>query len=239
MAAAGTTGALLFTKSRGGYLGLLVALAVLATPLFRVRGSRRRMIVALAIAAAGVGSLSALVPALRSFERDQWSRAASTFDVEGDPSGLMHLDTWNVGLHIALDHPLTGAGQEMYPELFPGYRDALLSSARARAFSPYRVESPHNVFLPTADGAGFPALALYLGAIAFVIVAVRRALEGRSNAEGALLVALVAVVAGHLVTDAFMTADVTSTWLFWLVLGAGAAVAQRAMDGWDLETGTW
>ena len=39
---------------------------------------------------------------------------------------------------------------------------------------------------------------------------------------------MLAAVAGHLVTDAFMTADVTGTWLFWVLMGAGLGVAAGA-----------
>ena len=40
------------------------------------------------------------------------------------------------------------------------------------------------------------------------------------STQGALLIALLAAIVGHLVTDASMTAEVTSAWLFWVLLGA-------------------
>ena len=36
---------------------------------------------------------------------------------------------------------------------------------------------------------------------------------------------ILAALAGHLVTDAFMTADLVTSWLQWTLMGAGLAVA--------------
>jgi hypothetical protein len=48
-----------------------------------------------------------------------------------------------------------------------------------------------------------------------------------------LLVAVLAALAGHLVTDSFMTAEVTGTWLFWLLLGATLGVLPAIESGAD------
>jgi hypothetical protein len=42
-----------------------------------------------------------------------------------------------------------------------------------------------------------------------------------------MLVALLAAMVGHLVTDAAMTAEVTSTWLFWVLMGATLGVTRN------------
>jgi membrane-bound metal-dependent hydrolase YbcI (DUF457 family) len=80
-----------------------------------------------------------------------------------------------------------------------------------------------------AAGAGIPALVAYLtllGAIAVVLVrAARRDPDPRRRWWFA---ALATALAAHLVTDAFMTADLLTTWLFWVLMGAGVAAALRS-----------
>ena len=86
-----------------------------------------------------------------------------------------------------------------------------------------------------ASGAGFPALAAYVAVIAGFFYLVVRALKAtRRKWRRIALVAVLAAVAGHLVTDTFMTAEVTSSWLFWILLGAGLGIArasQKEQDG--------
>ena len=105
----------------------------------------------------------------------------------------------------------------------------MLPADRASALDAYRVESPHNVYLAIAAGSGFPALLAYVGIVVGFAVAVARAAR-RASTRGLrlALVAILAASAGHLVTDAFITADVTSTWLFWVLMGAGFGVISGA-----------
>ncbi len=227
--------ALAFTLSRGGYAGFVVAAFIVAVPLIRsLRLRPRSVLYALIPCLAAVVVVASLVQPVRATATEVWSRAFSSADSE-DSSVRMHLDMWVVGAHIALDNPVLGTGQETYPELFPRYRDAVLEPSRASAFMPFRPESPHNVYLAIAAGAGFPALAAYVAVLAgFFYLAVRALKATRSEWRRIALVALLAAVAGHLVTDAFMTAEVTSSRLFWILIGAGlglAGASQRERDG--------
>ena len=227
--------ALAFTLSRGGYAGFVVAGSIMVIPLIRnLRLSPRSVLYGLIPCLAAAVVVVSLVPPDGATATEIWSRAGSGTDLE-DSSVQMHLDMWAVGTHIALDNPVLGTGQETYPELFPRYRDAVLEPSRASAFMPFRPESPHNVYLAIAAGAGFPALAAYVAVLAgFFYLAVRALKATRSEWRRIALVALLAAVAGHLVTDAFMTAEVTSSRLFWILIGAGlglAGASQRERDG--------
>ncbi len=227
--------ALAFTLSRGGYAGFFVAAAIMAIPLIRsLRLSPRSLLCGLMLCLAAAAVVVSLVQPVRDTATQVWSRAVSSTDLE-DSSVRMHLDMWAVGAHVALDNPVLGAGQETYPELFPRYRDAVLEPSRASAFMPFRPESPHNVYIAIAAGSGFPALAAYVSVLAGFFYLVVRALKAtRSEWRRIALVALLAAAAGHLVTDAFMTAEVTSSWLFWILMGAGLGVAgasQGERDG--------
>ena len=123
--------------------------------------------------------------------------------------------------------------------MIPRYADDLSARSR-RQLAKHRVESPHNVYLAIAAGMGFPALACYLALIALIIASVlREARRSRDRSTRVLLVMLLAALAGHLVTDAFMTADLVASWLQWILLGAGLGVAAHlARQRTDAEGST-
>src|SRR5205823_5164104 len=98
-----------------------------------------------------------------------------------EPSIAEHVAFVRVGLQIAVENPLFGVGPELYPEVFPRYRDQVLPPSQAAALAPFRVESPHDVPLAIADGAGLPALAAYL---AIILLALRSGIRRWSNASG-------------------------------------------------------
>jgi len=209
--------ALVFTASRGGFIAAAVGVIIFVT--LGPRPSRREV----ETAAAGVLVLVALVIAvspLRTEVTSAWDRALSTFD-SSDESRRFHVDGWNVTLAMVVDHPLVGVGHERFPVEFPAYRDRELSDEAIARFAPYRLESPHNVPLAIAVGAGLPALALYLS-----LVAVTFAAWIRHPLERTLQAAIVAVVASHLVADMFVTADLSSASVFWVLLGAMVSVVQ-------------
>jgi O-antigen ligase len=112
--------------------------------------------------------------------------------------------------------------------MFDGYRDRILAPDRAALLSRFRPESPHNVYVATAAGAGVPALVAYLAVIglsgAGMVVAMR---SGATPGARIFAAACLAAAAGHLVTDTFVTAETTSSVLFWTVLGAGLAAGRR------------
>ena len=224
--------ALFLTFSRAGYLAFAVALTILALGMRdRLRTSGRRVLFGLAaVLVAGLALVAFAQPA-RTAIADSWRRVVSSSDA-GDASLRFHLDAWNVATRIAADHPILGTGQETFPDVFPRYSHIVLPPDRASALDAFRVESPHNVYLAIAAGSGIPALLAYIGIVAGFAVAVARAARRASTRAVRLaLVAILAASAGHLVTDAFMTADVTSTWLFWVLMGAGFGVLSAEVAG--------
>jgi O-antigen ligase len=225
-------GALAFTSSRGGYLGLVVSLAILATGAAphglwgRARESLRRAVNLLVILLAATVILVAVLPGARTAAAGLWRGVASVGDILQEKSARRHLETWLVAVHITLDHPLFGAGPDTYAVLFPRYKEVVLPRHRARVFAPYRVESPHDVYLAIAAGAGLPALAAYGILVGAVASALLRAARRAEREKQVALFGLLAAMGGHVVTDSFMTADLTGSWLFWLLMGAGLAFAR-------------
>jgi O-antigen ligase len=229
--------ALFFTQSRGGGVGLVVALAILggmAVPAGSWTRLRRYLVSAGAVAAIVVAAsvvLSLFLPVVRSAGGALWRGANAAVDVFQDRSAQRHLSQWLVGIHIVVDHPLFGAGQDTYALLFPEYKEQVLPPERARAFDPYRVESPHNVYIAIAGGAGIPALAAYGVLVGTVLFTVVRAIRRETDRHTYLaLSGILGALGGHLVTDLFMTADLTGSWMFWLLMGAGLGFTRRRMS---------
>jgi len=229
-AVAAMMAALAFTRSRGGYLGLALAASVIICAQWqRIAqrwGSTRTyagaaiavMVAVVAVAAPLRGSISAL-----------WHRPPRVGAVNDEVSVQDHLDIWRVAVEIIKREPLIGTGPETFPDQFSRYSPAALPPEAVQYFDQFRVESPHNQVMAVASGAGIPAMAAYVA----LLVGVARTLWGRGRraADQVTRVAVTAIIAagaGHLVTDSFMTADITGSWLFWTLTGAGlAAVARR------------
>lgn len=225
MALAAMILAIMLTGSRGGYLGLVAALAVLATMVRWTCGGRRQTLIALAVLVGCLAAFTAIRP-LRQTVDDSWRRALSSTDVRSDVSIRDRLDFWRVAGRVIGDHPLVGTGQETFPDQFPRYSQTALSAARAEELNRYRVESPHDVPLTIAATTGLPSLVAYgvfLGAAALHLA--RRARHSAERRVRILLAGALAGVVGHTVTGLFMTVELTGAWLSWVVLGAALGLA--------------
>ena len=218
---------LLLTMSRGGYLAL--AVAAVTTVMLAIRHIPRQVIGRAAIGGLVAVVLLAAIPVTRPVVTDVVDRASS---IAGpvDSSNDKRLDLWRVGVAIAGDHPWFGAGHESYPDLFDEYALETLDEDGLRALAPYRPESPHSVYIATAVNAGWPALLLYGALIGWALLEAGRRFRVDANPlAGAVFFALVA----HVVTDAFVTAETATSWLFWLLIGwlaATGATAQASND---------
>jgi O-antigen ligase len=208
--------AICLTFSRVGYVALVLVLIILLLPLAR-RLSRSEIILGgIAAALLIAAGLSGLLPDVAGRVGD---RGASIADL-GDVSTQKHFGMWLVAGRITLNNPLVGTGQETYPEMFTRYRADDLPGFGA---APARPESPHNNYLAISSSAGIPALGLYLALIGGVLLLLYR--RRNSLANRIVLSALAAMFAGHMLTDAFMTAEIAGTWLFWLLMGVSVAMA--------------
>jgi len=222
--------AIVGTSSRGAFIGVaVVALSMVVGALvWRPPTQLRWAWLAGAALVVGVG-VAAYAP-VRSEVTGAVDRLSTALDPQDD-SRRFHLDSWRVTLVMIGDHPLLGIGHERFPEEFPAYRNRVLDAEGVARFAPYRLESPHSGPLAIAVGAGIPALVLYL-AVIFGSLATLGASGWHSGAK----VALTGAVAGHLVTSLFVTADLTSSSMFWMLLGVAASSTSqpswsRSADG--------
>ncbi|MDW3221210.1 MAG: O-antigen ligase family protein [Acidimicrobiales bacterium] len=222
--------ALGLTLSRGAYLALVIATLMLGLFVLLHRGWRWQGAAAVAIAATMAAGIAAvLLPGVddvssrvidRATHEDEWSTG----------SIRNHLDLWIVAGHIIADQPIVGTGPDTYPVVFGDHRDDVLSESSARRLRVFRVESPHNIVLATAQGSGIPAAFAQLVALgAAVALAVRRGLGGAD--APVIWFALATALVGGFAASMFITADFTTTWLTWLLLGAVSGVAARSALG--------
>jgi O-antigen ligase len=217
------------TLSRASWLGL-VASFVAGTVLlgaYRLRGVRSSFGTGLrALVAIGILVL-VLVFGIRWLPTISLSaiadRASSAVDLDAFDI-QQHISLWRVATAIVIDHPLIGTGPDTYAIVFPEYRDQVLEPAYAEYLSRFRPESPHNVYLAYASGAGLFALAAYIVFVLSSLAVIVRTLWRTKPLSVPLLGVLVGLV-GHTVTDAFMTMDVVGSWLFWGLAGAAVTVA--------------
>ena len=148
---------ILFTYSRGAFLGLLTILAVL------IWRSPWRIRFATAIL------LMALVGAPLAPER-LWQRLESIGQQESaetrDTSTVGRLEAWETGWKIALSRPFTGAG----------FRALHNQELWLIHFGPnfYKVFDAHSVYFEVLSEHGFVGIGLYLGALFSALLALRR-----------------------------------------------------------------
>jgi len=96
----------------------------------------------------------------------------------------------------------------------------------AKKLARFRAESPHNVYLAIASGAGFPALAAFVVLIGSCLALGVRAVRGSTAAVRVALAGLFGALTVHLVTIFFMTAEPATFALFWILLGAMAGLGR-------------
>lgn len=217
--------ALVLTFSRGGYVAFtagVVVVALVIVPGVGRSGFRRVSRPVLAGMAAAV-----LIVGVVAFTwqpaNDLMSRvAARTMSIANPTEGSnrIHLELWTIGLNIAIDHPVLGTGPDTFALVFPEYRDVVLPPDRAEFMARFRPESPHNVYLSIASGAGFPALAAFIILVASCLwLGIRAAVRTLVMPKRLALAGLMGALTVHLTTIVFMTAEPATFAIMWILLG--------------------
>ncbi len=203
LAGAAAVGATVLTHSRGGALGL--ALAVL---LWAATGPR--LVRALALAAAVGAAVALFAPA--SF----WERTETLADYGEDASAQGRVWAWEVTAALSRDRPLTGAGAGAFRAAWGTYAPPQARGAPLVA---------HNVFLAEIGELGLVGFFLWLVFVSRSIAGAARAL--RDATLGPLARGIFSGFAGFLLCS--MTSGyVLSAHLFFLA--ALAASCEVALD---------
>lgn len=222
--------AVLMTYSRGAMVSLIVV-----SPLFVLRSRRRWQATAFALL------LLAMVPILAGKEIRQRFFTLSAY--QSDSSANSRFESWKAAVAIANIHPITGAG----------IRNSNLFSHEFGADVQGR--TIHSQYLQTLADSGYPALAIYLVALASVFSSLRRTrrrLKGRDDADSKLARSMAAGIEGGLlvfcVGALFLSLEVFELPYLLMLMGAqlgvltqdsaapAAAVAAPAVAS---RPGTW
>lgn len=204
---------LLLCNSRGAFLGLIAAGAIIAV--LSPRRVRPKILKGLVFASI---ALVILLRDPRIFERFMTTFAGSE---ERDGAVVTRQIIWSAALLQIQDHPL-GAGGESFSTVYG-----------ARYLPRVGYDSPgravHNGFLNEICNWGFQGLLLRLAFFAAAFLGARRAGRRASREgddDGAVLAAcLISAIAGHLCTSMFGD-YLDDEWGFWLI---GLTVAQNAV----------
>lgn len=227
---------LLFTYSRGAWVGLVAGAALLAPLLaferaslrlrmssgFRQRKALRAaapyVVGAVAVVAVLTGTLALLPGGRRAY-----ARMASSANPH-DASISAHTGLWWTAMKMIRDRPLAGGGPESFSTLFAAYRTP---DQPEFGTSNVRPESSHNYFIDQAVGLGIPGLVIFVALIGGTAVVGLRATRGNVRARW-YAIALWAGIGGYFATVFFSYGEAMTGWLPWLLMGALLGVAVGA-----------
>ncbi len=211
--------AFVLTQSRGGIVGLAVAL--LGAIAFAGRARPRMLALVFVLVAAGLGYYLAYKPA-HVFEAGRRGGLSAT------SSG--RIDEWAVALRVVEGHPLGGVGLGNYEVVEPSYATQTLNLNFVHYIVNFR-QVVHNTYLQMAAEVGFVGLFLFLAILVLPLRLAGRALARLDQGLGELEFharGLAAGAIGMFAAYIFLTAEYEKQ--LWLVLGLLASVPALLRD---------
>ena len=209
----------IFTYSRGGFLGLVVVLAIML-----MRHPPRPLAVAITVAVA--------VPLLQFVPQDYVDRIRTLTDalpfaggeVSEDSSLRGRLSESTAGWMMFSDHPLFGVGLNNYPVYYQQYSRQLGLDQRREA------RSPHSLYLQIAAEMGWVGLCAFGFVLWVMFRRLRRAYLAFSRAQrpetAGMVMALCIGLIGYLTAALFLHAAYPR--FFWLLVGIALTLPQVA-----------
>ncbi len=222
--------ALLLTGSRGGLVGVAIALVgalILGGPL-------RKHVVVMLVVAVGIG-----VAYYGFVANTEAQNRVASFTAEG---GTGRLDLWTVSASVVADRPLLGVGAGNFPIVEPSYAIDAINLSEVR----FIVDTPkvaHNTFLELQAELGVPGLIAFLLVVGAALVGAVRAITAAvelGDRELEYLARGITVgLVGFLATATFGSFQYHKQ--LWLLLGLAAAlpfVVSQAGQGRQLTAGS-
>lgn len=191
--------------SRGGFLGLVTACALLA---WRTKNRIRNLGLIMIL----VLPLSLLLP-VSPLQRFLHPSIAETGSEEA------HQEAWKAGLRMIEAHPLTGIGLGNFKPLMPQYVDPGVTI----------VSVAHNMFIEVAAELGLPALLIFVAIFIFSYLALSRIRKLKSSPKlvRKAASALQAGLLGFVVAGCFVSAEYQKTsWMGFAILASLFPLAQ-------------
>jgi len=213
-------GVLVLTKSRGAWMGTLLALGLLLVLRWRWWGLAAGL---LGAGAAAWGVQNTL----------GWNALWQSLAASGVVSGLDgRIDIWSRAVYMLQDFPFTGVGMGAFGPL----ADLLYPFFLA---APGKIVHAHNLFLQIGVDLGIPGLiawlAGWLGVMWMGWRLYRTAPAALARAAGAGVLLSQVVVGVHGLFDAVVWGQIRSAPLLWLLWGLAAAALNLSADGEETE----
>jgi O-antigen ligase len=216
--------AIFLTGSRGGLVGLAVALAAFLVVGAQWRG--RFLVVALIVAGAAVGYYKYVAsPDVRAH-------------VAGVGNGAGRLDVWTVGWRMVEHNPVQGVGAGNFPVSSVHYllQPGAIQESRLFIGTP---KVAHNSYLEIWAELGLVGMLLFLLMLAFCLHSTLRAVRAfarqRDTQMEVIARALFVAIAGVLATDFFGSREYARE--LWLLLGLAPALLAIARSRETQATG--
>lgn len=214
---------LIFTESRGAWLGLLVAaiaifvrwrknaavkkrLKMTRSKASRTKSKNRAAIIVAILVVAVILIISVLVIPSSHMK----NRLVSTFTLT-ESSTVIRIETWKTAFKMISDRPLLGYGPEQMGYWYPVYK-----TAKHAAIEPNGIaDRAHNDFLQIAVDIGIPGMLLYIW---MFTVAILGLFKSRAVFRSSYLTGLFGALAGYLAQAQTGIPSVFTTPLVWSLL---------------------
>jgi O-antigen ligase len=212
--------AIALTRSRGGLLGGVVALAVVAyVHRRRIPPRARRPVAAIGLALTSLTLVLAVSGT--GITKSQSSELLDSQTLE------KRLEYWQAAVGVFAAHPVVGTGPDTFYKAYGRHRSAIDGARHGLNTEP--PDKPHNIYLEYAADTGALGLAAYLTLLGMTImyaVARLRHLDGPSRMiVGAFLAALAAYMAQSAVSIDALPLPLIA----WASIGAIAAFADPGL----------
>lgn len=225
---------LFFTLNRGAWLGVALAMLLMAVIIIRAGLSVKRLLIGLAVMFVftfackitlrpDVYNMHEKLSFFNTFmskdEPDtlESARSVQIFPGENgrvsvaDPSSLTRLKAWGVAVDGIKKHPFWGLGIGQYPKFYEKAYPGLFKGLEPGQYDPNTKQIPHNSYLYYAFEAGLlPAAFLFL----FIIMTLFNAFK-----LGAASTVFPFFVGGVVICVWILTCDFINERIFWIALG--------------------
>lgn len=209
---------LFYTLNRGAWVGMFLALLVLAAVFIWSRCSLRNFFKGLAVMFIFVSVFRIAIhpDVYRMKEKMSFLRSDPRNMLANDAATLTRIKAWGVALNGIRANPFWGLGVGQFPQYYEKAFPGLFKGLAADKFDPNTKQIPHNSYLYYASEAGLlPAAFLFL----FMGVVLIGGLRSGAAAE-----VFPFFIGGLMICVWMLTCDYINERIFWISLGAVAGL---------------
>ncbi|MFC1496506.1 O-antigen ligase family protein [Candidatus Margulisiibacteriota bacterium] len=225
---------LLYTQSRGGFIGFFAALSlffILAPKKCLVDNWQKILILFLSLGI--VTGITVINPEFSIFNRvaaeisveEMQTAAKKKSKVEFSGAAGSRGETWKSANTIIANYPFFGIGPEVMKMVFPRYETDLF---RFKEKFHVKQDRAHNETLDVPLTRGLPAFIFYLALLTLIFIKGIKSFKNCSDDKKLLLAGFLSAIAAYLFQNQFSFGVVAITTLLWVM--GGVVVRVEALD---------